>query len=109
MNFAYFQQENYEKVRDIQKTLLASWPKKAYWFSLAGAFTELGEDDNLMGAYEAAHTQGLLEKESELATMAQLYMQHEVPWKAATLLQAEMDGGRITKNAKYSNEHSLRK
>jgi len=101
LNFAYFQQEDYLKVRDIQKVLLTSWPKKTYWFSLAGAYTELGEDDNLMGAYDAAHTQGLLEKESELATMAQLYMQHEVPWKAATLLQEEMDRGRISKDAKY--------
>ena len=100
LNFAYFQQENYRKVRDIQKILLASWPKKSYWFSLAGAYTELGEDDNLMGAYEAAHTQGLLDKESELATMAQLYMQHEVPWKAATLLDAEMKSGRVSKDAK---------
>ena len=100
LNFAYFQQEDYAKVRDIQKILLATWPKKNYWFSLAGAFTELGEDDNLMAAYDSAHTQGLLEKESELVTMAQLYMQHEVPWKAASLLQAEMDGGRVKKDAK---------
>jgi tetratricopeptide (TPR) repeat protein len=100
LNFAYFQQENYGKVRDIQKLLLAQWPKKAYWFSLAGAFTELGEDDNLMAAYDAAHTQGLLEKGSELTTMAQLYMQHEVPYKAATLLENEMKSGRIDKDAK---------
>lgn len=100
LNFAYFQQENYSKVRDIQKILLGSWPKKTYWFSLAGAYTELGEEDNLMAAYDAAHTQGLLEKESEIVTMAQLYMQHEVPWKAATLLQSEMDGGRVKKDAK---------
>ena len=100
LNFAYFQQENYAKVRDIQKILLASWPKKNYWFSLAGAYTELGEDDNLMAAYDSAHTQGLLEKESELTTMAQLYMQHEVPYKAASLLQKEIDGGRVNGNAK---------
>jgi len=100
LNFAYFQQENYQKVRDIQKILLATWPKKNYWFSLAGAYTELGEDDNLMAAYDAAHTQGLLEKESELVTMVQLYMQHEVPWKAASLMQGEMDRGRIDKDAK---------
>ncbi|MGI9206205.1 MAG: hypothetical protein ACR2Q3_19475 [Woeseiaceae bacterium] len=100
LNFAYFQQENYSKVRDIQKILLANWPKKNYWFSLAGAYTELGEDDNLMAAYDSAHTQGLLEKESELTTMAQLYMQHEVPYKAASLLQKEMDGGRVAGDAK---------
>jgi len=100
LNFAYFQQENYEKVRDIQKILLVSWPKKRYWFSLAGAYTELGEDDNLMNAYDSAHTQGLLEKEAELLTMAQLYMQHEVPYKAGVLIEKEMASGRVEKNAK---------
>ena len=100
LNFAYFQQEDYEKVRDIQKILLVNWPKKRYWFSLAGAYTELGEEHNLIGAYDAAMTQGMLEKESELVTMAQLYMQHEVPYKAAQLLDAEMATGRVAKNAK---------
>lgn len=100
LNFAYFQQENYAKVRDIQKILLANWPKKNYWFSLAGAYTELGEDDNLMAAYDAAHTQGLLESEAELATMAQLYMQHEVPYKAGVLLEKEMESGRVEKSGK---------
>lgn len=100
LNFAYFQQENYAMVRDIQKTLLENWPKKRYWFSLAGAFTELGEDENLINAYAAALDQGMLEKESELVTMAQLYLQREVPYKAATLLEREMNSGRVSKNAK---------
>ncbi len=100
LNFAYFQDENYGKVRDIQEILLQTWPKKRYWFSLAGAYTELGEDQNLIAAYDAAHTDGLLEKESEFVTMAQLYMQREVPYKAATLLESEMEEGRVDKNAK---------
>jgi tetratricopeptide (TPR) repeat protein len=100
LNFAFFQQEDYEKVRDIQKILLINWPKKRYWFSLAGAYTELGEEQNLVAAYDAAMTQGLLEKESELVTMAQLYLQREVPYKAAVLLTEEMEKGRVAKNAK---------
>lgn len=100
LNFAYFQQEDYEMVRDIQKILLMTWPKKRYWFSLAGAYTELGEDENLIYAYDAAHTQKLLKKESELVTMAQLYMQAEVPYKAAKLLDSEMATGRVGKTAK---------
>lgn len=100
LNFAYFQEENYREVRDIQKILLENWPKARYWFSLAGAYTELGEDNNLIAAYGAAHDQGMLEKESELVTMAQLYMQAEVPYKAAQLLEKEMDAGRVSKNAK---------
>ena len=100
LNFAYYRQENYHKVRDIQKIMLVNWPKKRYWFSLAGAYTELGEDENLINAYAAANDQRMLEKESELVTMAQLYMQREVPYKAGQLLETEMASGRVTKSAK---------
>jgi tetratricopeptide (TPR) repeat protein len=100
LNFAYFQDENYSMVRDIQKILLENWPRKRYWFSLAGAYTELGEDNNLIAAYAAAQDQGMLEKDSEFTTMAQLYMQAEVPYKAAQLLEKEMEAGRVNKNAK---------
>ena len=100
LNFAYFQQEDYKKVRDIQKILLENWPKARYWKSLAGAYTELGEDEKLIYAYDAAHTQGMLEKEPEFVTMAQLYLQAEVPYKAAKLLQEKMDAGVVQKNEK---------
>ncbi|MCP5089675.1 MAG: hypothetical protein GY949_01995 [Gammaproteobacteria bacterium] len=100
LNFAYFQQENYRKVRDIQKILIQSWPKARYWKSLAGAFTELGEDEKLIYAYDAAHTQGMLEKEAEFVTMAQLYLQAEVPYKAGKLLDEKMTAGVVSKNEK---------
>ena len=100
LNFAYFQQEDYRKVRDIQKILLENWPKARYWKSLAGAFTELGEDEKLIYAYDAAHTQGMLEKDTEFVTMAQLYLQAEVPYKAGKLLQEKMDAGIVPKNEK---------
>ncbi len=100
LNFAYFQQENYVKVRDIQKILLETWPKKRYWKSLAGAYTELGEDEKLIYAYDAAYTQGMLDKGTEFVTMAQLFLQAEVPYKAATLLQEKIDAGVVEKNEK---------
>ncbi len=100
LNFAYFQEENYAKVRDIQKTLLETWPKARYWKSLAGAFTELGQDEKLIYAYDAAFTQGLLVKGTEFVTMAQLFLQAEVPYKAATLLDEKMTAGIVDKNAK---------
>ena len=100
LNFAYFQQENYAMVRDIQKILLQNWPKARYWKSLAGAFTELGEDEKLIYAYDAAHTQGMLEKDTEFVTMAQLYLQAEVPYKAAKLLEEKMAAGIVPKNEK---------
>lgn len=100
LNFGYFQLENYAKVRDIQKILLNNWPKKNYWFSLAGAFTELGEDRNLIKAYNAAYTQGMLEKEGEFVTMAQLFLQAETPYKAAKVLEEQMEKGVVTETEK---------
>ncbi len=100
LNFAYFSTENYAKVRDIQMVLLQNWPKKRYWMSLAGAFTELGQDEKLIYAYDAAYTQGMLEKESEFVTMAQLYLQAEVPYKAAKLMQEKIDAGIVKKSEK---------
>ena len=99
LNFAYFQQEDYEMVRNIQKILLENWPEKRYWLSLAGAFTELGEDENLISAYHAVYTQGLLVQESEYVTMAQLFMQAEVPYKAAVLLETAMADGTVERDA----------
>ena len=42
----------------------------------------------------------MLVKDSEFVTMAQLYLQAEVPYKAATLLQGKMDAGVVPKNEK---------
>ncbi len=100
LNFAYFQDENYRMVRDIQKILLVNWPKKQYWMQLFGAYSELGENQNQIASYSAANTQMMLEREGEFVTMAQLYMQREVPYLAATLLEREMASGRVTKIAK---------
>lgn len=100
LSFAYFQQENYEKVGDIQMTLLENWPRKRYWTTLAGAFSELGDQGNLLAAYDVAYTDGLLTQESELITLAQLYLQHEVPHKAALLLQRHIDDGTLEASEK---------
>ena len=42
----------------------------------------------------------MLEKGTEFVTMAQLYLQAEVPYKAAKLLQEKMDGGIVEKSEK---------
>ena len=100
LSFAYFQQEDFAKIRDINKLLIANWPKKRYWLYLANAFRELNNEDRFLAAYDSAHLQGLLNSESELVTLAQLYLQAEVPYKAASLLEDEMESGRIEKSGK---------
>lgn len=98
--YGYYQQNNFAKVKEILKVLLANWPKKSYWTALAGVYSELGEEKNMLAAYEAAHTQNLLSTENELVTLAQLYLQAEIPYKAAKVLSNGMENGVIEENAK---------
>ncbi len=99
LSFAFYQQENYEKVRDINTLLILNWPKKRYWLALANAYRELNDDAKLLVAYELAHMQGFLSSDAELVTMAQLYLQADVPYVAGELLEREMQSGRVGKTA----------
>ncbi|MEM8982317.1 MAG: hypothetical protein AAGC71_04785 [Pseudomonadota bacterium] len=98
--YSYYQTENFPKVRDTLKILIAGWPKKAYWLQLGAVYSELGDEKNFLAAYEAAFLQGMLESESEIVTYAQLLLQQEVPHKAAVVLDKGMTDGVITKTAK---------
>lgn len=98
--YACYQTEQYRCVRDTLKLLIAGWPKKSYWLALGGIYSELDEEKNMLATYEALHTQNLLTSESELITMAQLYLQGEVPYKGAVVLEEGMEAGTISKNAK---------
>ncbi len=98
--YACYQTERYTCVRDTLKILVAGWPKKSYWMALGGIYSELNEEKNMLAVYEALHTQGLLSSESELVTMAQLYLQGEIPYKGAVVLEQGMEAGGISKNAK---------
>lgn len=99
LSFAYAQVENYSKIRDINKILVAGWPKKQYWLYLANAYRELGDDKNFLTAYDAAYLQGFLDTEAEVVTLAQLYLQNEIPFKAGLLLETEMEAGRVSPSA----------
>ncbi len=94
----YYEQQNYKKVRDILEILVAQWPKKEYWTQLSAMYGELGQDAKQLGSYESAYDQGLLTRNSELVQLAQLFLQAEVPFKAARVLEKGMEAGQVEKS-----------
>jgi tetratricopeptide (TPR) repeat protein len=48
LNFAYYKEENYQKVREVQTTLLENWPKERYVLSLVGAHVELRQSSEAL-------------------------------------------------------------
>ncbi len=100
LRVAYWEQNNYKKVRDILETLVNYWPKKEYWIQLAGVYSELKDDARQLAAYEAAHDQGMLQSSSELVTLSQLFMQLDAPYKGAKVLEEGLAAGKIDKNVR---------
>jgi len=96
----YYELENYPKVAEYLEILVRDYPKKEYWTQLSGVYGELGKARKQLYAYEMAYMQGFLTKSSELVTLAQLFMQENVPYKGAVILEKGMKDGLIEKDYK---------
>lgn len=97
----YYEMENYPKVIEILETLVRDYPpKKEYWTQLAGMYGETGKQKKQLLAYEAAYIQGWLTTNSEIVTMAQLFMQDNVAYKGAQVLEKGFKEGKVEKNYK---------
>lgn len=95
----HYELEDYPKVRDVLETLATNWPKKDYFTQLAAIYGELDQESKQLHAYEAAHAGGWLERSSELVQLAQLFMQAEVPYKAAKVMEDGLNDGTIEGSA----------
>jgi len=96
----YYELENYPKVAELLEILVREYPKKEYWTQLSGVYGELGKQRKQLLAYEIAYIQGFLDKNSELVTLAQLFMQENVPYKGAMVLEKGMKEGKVNKDYK---------
>ncbi len=96
---AYYEMENYKKVKDILEVLVVNWPKKEYWTQLSAMYGELKSERKQLAAYEAAYDQQLLTRSAELVQLAQLFLQANVPYKASRVLEKGFEAGIIDKKA----------
>jgi tetratricopeptide (TPR) repeat protein len=96
----YFELNDMAKVEQILKQLLVINPKKDYWIQLSGIFGERDNFDKQLIAYEMTYIQGMLETSRQHVTMAQLYLQSGIPYKAGKVMAAGFKNGTIEKNAR---------
>lgn len=95
------QEERYGEARPILEDAVQIWPGvKAFWEQLTAIYYHFEEEDLAFVARRAMHVQDMLVSTKELSSMAQLYLYHDVPIKAAEILQSGMDGDRIEKTEK---------
>jgi tetratricopeptide (TPR) repeat protein len=95
LQVVYYELENYSNVIRVATTLTENWPKKQHVVTLAGVYGQQGRDLVQLSLYEAAYEAGWLESSTELATLAQMLLQAEIPYKAARILEQGLEDGRI--------------
>ncbi len=94
----YFELGDYKNMARVMRELISHYPKKEYWLTLAGAYSELNQLKKQMAILEMLYDSGELEQGAQQLNLANLYMLHEAPYKAAKLLEKTMNEGKIEEN-----------
>ncbi|MEO0422015.1 MAG: tetratricopeptide repeat protein [Pseudomonadota bacterium] len=99
----YYELGDFPNMLAVLETLITTWPKKEYWIQLSGVYGELGQEKNQLAAYEIAFKQGFLSRGSEVVTLAQLFMQAGVPYKAAKILDDGINNTKMVESDERNN------
>ncbi|NND67482.1 MAG: tetratricopeptide repeat protein [Halioglobus sp.] len=84
--FLYFEQNDVPKTVEVLETLLKYYPKKQYWVQISHLYGEQKKETEQLAAMETAYVQDFLDKGTEQVTMAYLYLNADVPYKAAKVM-----------------------
>ncbi|MFT5313851.1 MAG: tetratricopeptide (TPR) repeat protein [Paraglaciecola sp.] len=94
----YFELKQPEKVAAVLVKLVRLFNEPKYWLQLGGIYGELGEELKQLAVMEAAQQQGYVSSAADMFNLAQLYYYHQMPYKAAALIQQGIDEGKLDRD-----------
>lgn len=98
---AYYERKMFKDCVTVLETALPLFPEtKLFWTQLASFYAMTEDYPNSLATLDLAYKKGFLEKESEIKMLANLYAQSEVPHKAATILEKNIDSGLVKRDDK---------
>jgi uncharacterized protein HemY len=100
LRFLYFEKNDIPKTIATLEEMIVHYPKKQYWVQLSHMYSEAQNEKKQLAAMETAYVQDMLDKDREQVTMAYLYLNAEVPYKAAKVL----DKGLANKSVEASSK-----
>lgn len=83
----YFEMKDYDNMLAVVKELVQHYPKDTYILTLAGVYSELGDTKKQLALTEVLYEKGYLNTNSHITNLANLYMLHGLPYKAAQVLE----------------------
>lgn len=82
----YFEREDYKNGVVVVEKLVRHYPKASYWRQLSQIYAILNRDKDKLAALEATYLMGGLTEERDLIVLASYFLEAEVPYKAAKVL-----------------------
>lgn len=82
----YFEREDYKNGAAVVEKLVRHYPKASYWRQLSQAYAILNRDKDKLAALETTYLMGGLTTERDLVVLASYFLEAEVPYKAAKVL-----------------------
>lgn len=90
----HYELQSYRACIPLLETMLRLFPRRSnYWRQLAAVYMALDEHESAVTALELAYRDGALQQEQELLQLAQLYLYTGMPYKAARLVESQLNRG----------------
>lgn len=97
----HFEKKNYKAMADVLIELIRYYPKDKYLLTLAAAYSELGDTKKQLVLTEALYEGSFITESNHIVNLSNLYLMHDMPYKAASLLEKEMGAGRVETNTRH--------
>ncbi|WP_299077356.1 tetratricopeptide repeat protein [uncultured Paraglaciecola sp.] len=91
----YFELKQPEQVKDVLLKLVKKFEAPKYWLQLAGMYGELGQEQKQLAIMEIAQQKSFVATGADMFNLAQLYYYHQMPYKAAAIMQEALDAGKL--------------
>ena len=95
LRVCYYELKDYKKMIGVLKQLITLYPKEQYLLTLAGVYSELGDTHKQLALTEALYESGYVTGSRHVINLANLYLLHGVPYKAAKVLEKAIDGRNV--------------
>ena len=96
----YYEKNDYRRVVTILEKLVTHYPKWTYWKQIGGMYGELERETDRLVATEIVYLNDQLDKESQVMSMAYMYLGAEVPYRAARVIEKGLNDKIIETTAK---------
>jgi tetratricopeptide (TPR) repeat protein len=94
----YFELKQPENVKNVLLKLVKNFEAPKYWLQLAGMYGELEQEEKQLAVMEIAEQKSFIATGSDMFNLAQLYYYHQMPYKAASIMQKAIDVSKLPEN-----------